>query len=88
MYIFVKVLSTIEKILFFQMCFDFRDLKTFVKHLMDQTDETTWIMKDMLFDAINLTLNTNNGEIIRSVIICDNSFPTKRYCYSNPPKNY
>ena len=50
----------------------------FVKHLMDTTDETTWIMNDMLFDAINLTLNINNGEIIRSVIICDKSFPTKR----------
>ena len=73
------------------MCFDFRDLKTFVKHLMDQTDETTWIMKDMLFDAINFTLNINNGENHQKCNICDESFPTKRTaapCYLNPPKNY
>ena len=44
---------------------------------MDTTDETKWIMKDMLVDAIDVVLYINNGENQKKCNICDKSFPTK-----------
>ena len=36
---------------------------------MDTTDETKWIMKDMLVDAIDVVLYLNNGENKKKIVI-------------------